>query len=422
MTLPPLTPFEEAHWDNDRRPSLYVSLSILLVLNNLVAGGRLVANYFFHYRHSGFKFRHIFIEDLFMLLSAGFVDVVIGNLLAATRYGLGLHSWRVVAEDPHYPRNLSNAFKHVWIVMVLTGPTFTFIKLTLLYFYRRLFLVNQKWLKVAWWGNVIYVLLWFFGASGFYIFQCWPVQWYYMRYYSRYHVPPPYSIEGQCNATTVIHVAIPLIFGIVSDVAILLLPLVTISQLRMARKTKFGLVGVFSIGVIACALDMARIIELTTDTDDKVDPSYGVVIFLALSAATEVTAITCACLPVIVPAMLKVYKSHQGQEYPYGLDYSGRTSGGTSVYHRRSHAFAPLDETRLKTTIYGGGKPNHAATHSREIDKDNIPLANVAQAGSLDALQNGSQEDRTTSIECDGTAQIWVERQIEIKSAEEQSM
>ncbi|KAL9068247.1 MAG: hypothetical protein Q9157_006565 [Trypethelium eluteriae] len=120
--------------------------------------------------------------------------------------------------------------------------------------------------------------------------------------------------------------------------------------------------------------------------------------------------------------MLKVYKSHQGQEYPYGLDYSGRTSGGTSVYHRRSHAFAPLDETRLKTTIYGGGKPNHAATHSREIDKDNIPLANVAQAGSLDALQNGSQEDRTTSIEYDGTAQIWVERQIEIKSAEEQSM
>jgi hypothetical protein len=56
--------------------------------------------------------------------------------------------------------------------MVLTGPTFTFIKLTLLFFYRRICLVNQKWLRIAWWAILVYVILWFFGATGFYLFQC----------------------------------------------------------------------------------------------------------------------------------------------------------------------------------------------------------------------------------------------------------
>jgi hypothetical protein len=134
--------------------------------------------------------------------------------------------------------------------MVLTGPTFTSIKLTLLYFYKRIFLVNQKWLYIAWWANIVYVILWFIGATGFYLFQCQPVQWYFMQYYARYHVEPPYPIDGQCNATSTIHVAIPLIFGLASDVAILILPLTAISKLNLSRKSKLGLAIVFSIGLM----------------------------------------------------------------------------------------------------------------------------------------------------------------------------
>ena len=132
--------------------------------------------------------------------------------------------------------------------MVFVGPTFTFIKLSLLFFYRRLFLVNQKWLRVAWWANMVYVILWFFGASGFYIFQCWPVQWYWKRYYQRYHVGPPQN--GQCRATTVQHVALPLILSLISDVALLLLPLTAILKLQITFKKKLGLVAVFSVGTL----------------------------------------------------------------------------------------------------------------------------------------------------------------------------
>ncbi|KAF2730862.1 hypothetical protein EJ04DRAFT_444146 [Polyplosphaeria fusca] len=272
---PTLTAAQQAIYHEDRRPQLYAALITLLVLVNFFVVARLVAHYYDRYRHEkfGFNIRILLAEDLLIVLSALFVDVMIGNLLAATHFGLGLHSWRINAEDPNYPRNLSNAFRHVWITMVFTPSTFTWIKLTLLFFYRRLFLVSQKWLQIAWWANLVYVVLWLIGATGFYLFQCWPVQWYFMRYYSRYHREPPYPITGQCNATNVTNVSRPLIFGLISDAAILLLPVFSISQLQMSLTKKVGLIGVFSVGVIACGTDMARIIELSTDTDDIIDPA-----------------------------------------------------------------------------------------------------------------------------------------------------
>lgn len=92
--------------------------------------------------------------------------------MVATHYGLGLHTFSVNSRDPEYPTNLSHTFrvkkkpsshlfktnttfitynladccwrneKHVWITMVLMASFFLCIKMTLLFFYKRLFLVT----------------------------------------------------------------------------------------------------------------------------------------------------------------------------------------------------------------------------------------------------------------------------------------
>lgn len=136
--------------------------------------------------------------------------------------------------------------------MVLQAPTFLFIKLSLLFLYRRLFLVHQKWLRIAWWANIFYAVLWALGSMSFYVFQCWPVQWYWMRYYQRFksYSGPPVTDTGQCHATTVQHVALPLVFGLVSDVALLFLPLTAILKLQISQKKKLGLAGIFSVGMM----------------------------------------------------------------------------------------------------------------------------------------------------------------------------
>ncbi|KAL8820590.1 MAG: hypothetical protein Q9191_007482 [Dirinaria sp. TL-2023a] len=248
----------------DRRSQLYGSLITFLVINNVVIVSRVYVHFRTHYKAR----RSVIIEDVFALLSA-----------------------------------------HVWITMVLQGPTFTFIKLSLLFLYRRLFLVHQKWLRIAWWANLIYILLWAFGATGFYLFQCWPVQWYWLRYYQKFQTDPPYHRTGQCNATTVQHVALPLVFGLISDVAMLCLPITAILKLQVSTKKKLGLAAIFGVGTLACLLELARIVELFVDTDDSTDPSYGVVIFLILSAAEEVCAILCGSLPVVLPILYQQYKS-----------------------------------------------------------------------------------------------------------------
>lgn len=167
----------------------------------------------------------------------------------------------------------SDVGQHVWITMVLMSGFFLCIKMTLLLFYNRLFLCVSTTLRVFWWANVVYVVLCFIGGTGFYLFQCQPVQWYFLQYFSRFGKPVPGGVTGQCDATTVLHVAMPMIFSLISDVALLILPIWAISRLRLERKKRLGLMAVFGIGLVACLLELARVLALLIDTDDKTDPS-----------------------------------------------------------------------------------------------------------------------------------------------------
>ena len=135
--------------------------------------------------------------------------------------------------------------------MVLQGPTFASIKLSLLYLYRRLFIVNesnQYWFLKVWQLNLLYVYSWALGSMGFYLLQCKPVDWYWIRYYEKQD--PTFTKTGQCNATTVNNVAIPLILGLFSDVALILLPGYAIWKLQVSTRKKTALGGVFSVGVM----------------------------------------------------------------------------------------------------------------------------------------------------------------------------
>ncbi|EMR72229.1 putative integral membrane protein [Eutypa lata UCREL1] len=283
-----LNPHQKAHFNDTKQPELWGCLIAFLVINDVVIAGRLWGTW----RSIGNRSR-VIAEDVLIVLSGIFVNVIIANLMVATHYGLGLHIYTVNSRDPDYPSNLSKTFMHIWITMVLMSGFFVCIKMTLLFFYKRLFLVaNNSRLRIFWWANFIYVVVWFFGSTSFYLFQCKPVQWYFIQYFERFpNKPVPGGMTGQCDATTVHHVALPLVFSLISDFSLLLLPIWAISKLRLNKSKKRGLMAVFGIGLIACFLEFARVLILVIHTDDKDDPSYGVAIFLILTAAEETTAI-----------------------------------------------------------------------------------------------------------------------------------
>ncbi|KAF7531386.1 hypothetical protein G7054_g8919 [Neopestalotiopsis clavispora] len=269
--------------NESRQHELWGWLVCFLVISNLSIVGRLWGTW-----KSVSTRSKVVAEDVFIGLSGIILNAIIGNLMAATHYGLGLHGDRVNELDMNYPSNLSNAFK-------------------------RLFLCSSPALRIFWWTNIGYIGLWFFGSTSFYVFQCRPVQWYFLQYYNKYKHPVPGDVHGQCDATTVVHVAMPMVFSLVSDVALLVLPLWAISKLRVDRKKRIGLMAVFGIGLVACLLELARILALIIDTDDKTDPSWGVAVFLILTAAEETTAVVCACLPIIGPLLYRHYRIFRGK-------------------------------------------------------------------------------------------------------------
>lgn len=140
--------------------------------------------------------------------------------------------------------------QYLWIPAVFNGPCFLAIKLCLLFFYRRIFLVHQKWLRIFWWINLVYAVLWFFGSTLYYILQCLPANYYWERLYQRFHVRPPYPIHGECNAAKTAQVALPLIFSLISDFALLSIPIVTLARMQMSLRRKIALTGLFLLGLL----------------------------------------------------------------------------------------------------------------------------------------------------------------------------
>ena len=55
------------------------------------------------------------------------------------------------------------------------------------------------------------------------------------------------------------HVAIPLVAGLVSDIAILLLPAAGLWNIQMARVKRFSAYFALSLGMFACAIESVRI-------------------------------------------------------------------------------------------------------------------------------------------------------------------
>jgi len=91
--------------------------------------------------------------------------------------------------------------------------------------------------------------MWFIGSTLDFIFQCVPVNFYWNRTYLKFPSPPPVSI-GECHASANWQVALPIVFSIISDCALLGLPSYTLLRLQMSRKQKIALVAIFTLGAL----------------------------------------------------------------------------------------------------------------------------------------------------------------------------
>ncbi len=186
-------------------------------------------------------------------------------------------------------------------------------KTSVLVFYLRLSKSTQKVLRLASWAVLIIVNLAGTVLTLLNIFQCRPVE-------AAFNLTDP---PGQCiPLLTEFICSAPV--NIVTDLAILALPLPVLTGMRLPPRQKIILIMTFALGIFVTIVDVVRIYYLqkaisdasssALSGDDDLNTSFGnspefawnASLALLWSAIEVNIGIACACIPTLKPLIIRI--------------------------------------------------------------------------------------------------------------------
>lgn len=163
--------------------------------------------------------------------------------------GLGQDIWAL------RPDQITNMLKSFFIMSVLYYTQTAFLKLSLIFFYLRVFpTVGAQRLL---WGTAVFVVLWGVAFVFATIFQCRPINLFWTAWDGMH--------TGQCVSSswaTVAHAAI----SIALDFWILGIPLFQLWGLKMNWKKKVGVAMMFTVGTFVTIVSILRLGSYVTFT------------------------------------------------------------------------------------------------------------------------------------------------------------
>ncbi|KAI9756399.1 MAG: hypothetical protein M1815_003660 [Lichina confinis] len=224
MKLQPPTPediaYQLEHASDDRRVVLFVSTALMNAVATVAVVLRLVARRINRTKLLADDY-NIFAA---LILSYG----LFANGVVATKYGLARHAAAVgkAKVDRHFLTQYT--FELVYLQCI------TVVKISILFFYRRLF-DTHRFRKLSS-GVGIVVLAYWLAFTFATIFQCTPVDRLWIRH-----------LEGTCINTPVLFLAASVI-NIVTNILIVVLPLPIVWSLRVSRQQKLALTGLLLLG------------------------------------------------------------------------------------------------------------------------------------------------------------------------------
>jgi fucose permease len=176
-------------------------------------------------------------------------------------------------------------------------------KSSMIIFYLRLSRNTHEFLRAASWTNIAGIILTFFN-----VFQCIPVS-------------QVFDPSGKCIPLIELYLAsVPV--NVITDIAVLVLPIPVLTGMQLPRKQKTILVATFGLGLYVIATDVVRIYYLQQSSsgywgspDISTSPLLGNEIDFAwyaslsfLWSAIEVNVgLVCACIPTLKPLIGKVW-------------------------------------------------------------------------------------------------------------------
>ncbi|PON26113.1 hypothetical protein TGAM01_v205057 [Trichoderma gamsii] len=284
----------------NRGPAVLAVTAATLVLASIFVFARMVSRYFIVKRFTW--------DDRIILLSWLISFFLSFTICFGVSKGLGKHDIDIP------PEQIPTLRRCEYIFSILYNPALMATKTSILIFYLRLTQNTQMVLRFASWlilaiVNIAGVILTFMN-----IFQCTPVQ---AAWNANYNGPTkciPLLTEFICSSPV----------NIVTDLAILALPIPVLTGMRLPSRQKTILVITFTLGIFVAVVDVVRIYYLQqaiaeTPTGSITDPSsrfggqadfaYNASLALMWSAVEVNVGTTCACIPTLKPLVLRLLPS-----------------------------------------------------------------------------------------------------------------
>ncbi|KAI0015180.1 major facilitator superfamily domain-containing protein [Xylariomycetidae sp. FL0641] len=280
----------------DRGPAVFAVTTATLALATVFVAARLACRFAI--------VRHVSWDDHFIIVAWVLAFALSFSIDYGTKKGLGRHDQDIRQDDWDPLRRCEYVFS------VLYNPALMAFKTSILIFYLRLSKNTQKVLRLASWAVLAIVNVSGLVLTLINIFQCRPLKAAFDPYEAKATCIPLLT-EFICSAP----------INIVTDLAILALPLPVLTSMRLPPRQKVILIITFALGVFVTVVDVIRIYYLQqaiTDvsTDVSSDPAatfgdspqfaWNASLSLMWSAVEVNVGITCACIPTLKPLIIRI--------------------------------------------------------------------------------------------------------------------
>ncbi|KAK6951069.1 hypothetical protein Daesc_007598 [Daldinia eschscholtzii] len=280
----------------NRGPAVFAVTIATLVLTSCIVAARLFCRIRI--------VRSVTWDDYFIVIAWVIAFALSFAIDLGASKGLGRHDEDIPAENWNTLRRSEYAFS------VLYNPALMATKTSVLIFYLRLSKNTQKVLRLASWAVLVIVNLAGAVLTLINIFQCRPVQAAFDPYPGTAYCIPLLT-EFICSAPV----------NVVTDLAILALPLPVLTSMRLPRRQKIILIFTFALGIFVTIVDVVRIYyleqaitQVSSTVSSNPEATFGDssqfawnASFSLMWSAVEVNVgIICACIPTLKPLVRRI--------------------------------------------------------------------------------------------------------------------
>ncbi|KAI8965299.1 hypothetical protein F5Y11DRAFT_313576 [Daldinia sp. FL1419] len=238
----------------------------------------------------------LILASVILTLGMGLMMIIgsaLGGLAQPTPQGTGPKGYLTATNDAEIITE-----KIFWAFDLVQCFAFGTAKLSVLFFYRRIFCGNV--FHILSMAMIIIVVIWTFGFFLAILFRCGTQFWALWA--------PLKFLLANCYASTPMFQAFS-ISDVITDLLILAMPVYWVSRLRMTLRRKLAVCAVFLLGMVAVAAGAARLAIFIQQTNNPYQNADGIghlTTEIYWSMIEMGISVVAACLPTLSPLFSKV--------------------------------------------------------------------------------------------------------------------